>query len=63
MALLAEAGIKVSTSKRTLLASARNFPVEVLFLRDDDIPQTVADGVADVGVVGLNELREREAHH
>ncbi len=61
MALLAEAGIKVSTSKRTLLASARNFPVEVLFLRDDDIPQTVADGVADVGVVGLNELREREA--
>lgn len=61
MALLAEAGIKVSTSKRTLLASARNFPVEVLFLRDDDIPQTVADGVADVGVVGLNELHEREA--
>lgn len=35
--------------------------MEVLFLRDDDIPQTVADGVADVGVVGLNELREREA--
>ena len=61
MALLAESGIKVGVSKRTLLASARNFPVEVLFLRDDDIPQTVADGVADAGVVGLNELHEREA--
>ena len=61
MALLAEAGIKVGVSKRTLLASARNFPVEVLFLRDDDIPQTVADGVADAGVVGLNELHEQEA--
>ena len=61
MALLAESGIKVGVSKRTLLASARNFPVEVLFLRDDDIPQTVADGVADAGVVGLNELHEWEA--
>lgn len=62
MALLAEAGIKVSTSKRTLLVSARNFPIEILFLRDDDIPQTVADGVADVGIVGLNELEEKGAH-
>lgn len=59
MALLAEAGIKVSTSKRTLLVSARNFPIEILFLRDDDIPQTVADGVADAGIVGLNELEEK----
>lgn len=62
MGLLAEAGIKVSVSKRSLLAEARNFPVEVLFLRDDDIPRTVADGVADAGVVGQNELAEREAH-
>lgn len=61
MALLAEAGIKVSTSKRTLLVAARNFPVEILFLRDDDIPQTVADGVADAGIVGLNELEEKGA--
>ncbi|MDO5450142.1 MAG: ATP phosphoribosyltransferase [Akkermansia sp.] len=61
MHLLAEAGIKVGTSKRTLLVSSKNFPMEVLFLRDDDIPQTVADGVADVGIVGLNELREKEA--
>ncbi len=59
MALLAEAGIKISTSKRTLLIAAKNFPLEVLFLRDDDIPETVADGVADLGVVGLNELLER----
>ena len=59
MALLAEAGIKVSMSKRTLLVSARNFPLEILFLRDDDIPQTVADGVADAGIVGLNELAEQ----
>lgn len=59
MALLAEAGIKISTSKRTLLVAARNFPLEVLFLRDDDIPQTVADGVADIGIVGLNELVEQ----
>lgn len=61
MSLLAEAGIKVSASKRTLLAAARKFPMEVLFLRDDDIPQTVADGVADIGVVGLNEFEERAA--
>ncbi len=61
LALLTEAGIKISMSKRTLLAQASNFPLEILFLRDDDIPQTVADGVADVGVVGLNEYEERGA--
>ena len=61
MALLAEAGIKISTSKRTLLVKAHNFPIEILFLRDDDIPRTVADGVADAGIVGLNELEEQEA--
>ena len=59
MQLLAEAGIKVPSSKRTLLVAAKNFPIELLFLRDDDIPETVADGVADVGVVGLNEMMER----
>lgn len=62
MALLAESGIKINTSKRTLLAQARNFPIEILFLRDDDIPQTVADGVADAGIVGLNELVEQGAN-
>ncbi|MBP7856309.1 MAG: ATP phosphoribosyltransferase [Prevotella sp.] len=59
MNLLAEADIKVSPSKRTLLVQSSNFPLEVLFLRDDDIPQSVANGVADIGVVGLNEYEER----
>ena len=59
MALLAEADIKVSSSKRTLLVQSTNFPIEVLFLRDDDIPQSVASGVADLGIVGENEFVER----
>lgn len=59
MNMLAESDIKLSTSKRTLLVQSKNFPVEVLFLRDDDIPQTVASGVADLGVVGENEFMER----
>jgi ATP phosphoribosyltransferase len=59
MSLLKEAGIKLSSAKRTLLLSAVDFPVEVLFLRDDDIPQSVANGVADVGIVGENEYIEK----
>lgn len=59
MALFAEADIKLSTSKRTLLTQASNFPIEVLFLRDDDIPQSVASGVADLGIIGENEYVER----
>lgn len=59
MALLSEAGIKVSSSKRTLLVQSSNFPVEILYLRDDDIPQSVASGVADLGIVGQNEYEER----
>ena len=59
MNLLAEADIKVSSSKRTLLVQSANFPLEVLYLRDDDIPQSVASGVADLGVVGENEFVER----
>lgn len=62
MLLLREADIKVNEPKRTLLVRARNFPLETLFLRDDDIPATVADGVADAGVVGLNELEEKGAN-
>ena len=60
MALFAEADIKLSTSKRTLLTQSSNFPIEVLFLRDDDIPQSVASGVADLGIVGENEFVERK---
>ena len=59
MALLKEAGIKLSKAKRTLLLSAVDFPVEILFLRDDDIPQSVANGVADAGIVGENEYVEK----
>ena len=60
MELLAEAGIKLSSAKRTLLIPARNFPVEVLFLRYDDIPDSVASGVADVGIVCENEFVDKE---
>ena len=60
MSLLSETGIKLESAKRLLLLPAKNFPVEVLFLRDDDIPQSVADGVADVGIVGENEFAEKQ---
>lgn len=60
MNLLAEADIKISNSKRTLLVQSSNFPLEVLYLRDDDIPQSVAGGVADIGIVGENEFVERD---
>lgn len=59
MQLLEEAGITLNRGKRILLLSAKGFPVEVLFLRDDDIPQSVAHGVADVGIVGENEYVEK----
>ena len=59
MNLLAEADIKISSGRRTLLVQSGNFPLEVLYLRDDDIPQSVASGVADIGVVGENEFVER----
>ena len=59
MSFLAESDIKLSATKRTLLVQSPNFPVEVLFLRDDDIPQTVATGVADIGIVGENEYAEK----
>jgi ATP phosphoribosyltransferase len=60
MALFDEADIKLSSAKRTLLVQSTNFPVEILFLRDDDIPQSVASGVADLGIVGENEFVERQ---
>lgn len=59
MELFKEAGIKLTSGKRMLLSPAANFPCEILFLRDDDIPQSVADGVADIGVVGENEYLEK----
>jgi ATP phosphoribosyltransferase len=60
--LLSECGIRFSTYRGTnkLKAEASNFPVEILFVRDDDIPGYVADGVADVGIVGENVVAEAE---
>ena len=60
MELLGESGIRLTAVKRTLLVPARNFPVELLFLRDDDIPESVANGTADIGIVGLNEVLEKD---
>ena len=59
MSLLKESDIKLSAMKRSLLVQSSNFPLEVLFLRDDDIPQSVATGVADIGIVGENEFVEK----
>lgn len=58
--LLTECGIKVSNGDRKLKTTARNFPMEILFLRDDDIPQYVEQGVADIGILGENEVWEKE---
>ncbi len=60
MQLLKEAGIKFNTGSRSLVAQSPSFPIEVLFLRDDDIPQTIADNVADIGIVGENEVEEKD---
>lgn len=60
LALLKESGLTFSNGKDQLKTQARNFPVEVLFLRDDDIPQYVEDKVADVGIVGENILVEKQ---
>ncbi|MBR2169123.1 MAG: ATP phosphoribosyltransferase [Alistipes sp.] len=57
--LMREIGIDVEGAKRKFLSKAANFPIEVLYLRDDDIPQVVANGTASLGIVGLNEVAER----
>lgn len=59
MALLRDAGIKSSSSSRKLISRAKGFPMDILYLRDDDIPQAVNMGVADIGIVGLNEMEEK----
>ena len=57
--LMAEAGIDLGKDNRKLISLANNFPVEAIFLRDDDIPQYVYDGVADLGIVGENVVAEK----
>ena len=59
MELLKEAGVSVNMEKRKFLVRAEDFPAEIIFLRDDDIPQTVAIGAADLGIVGYNEVAEK----
>jgi len=58
MKLLKECGIDVSNGVNKLKAEASNFPLEIYFLRDDDIPQYVEDGVADIGIAGENVVYE-----
>jgi ATP phosphoribosyltransferase len=57
--LLNKCGIRILNGERTLKAEAQNFPIEILFLRDDDIPQYVEQGVADAGILGENEVWEQ----
>jgi len=57
--LLKECGIELNNGNKQLKTIASNFPIEVYFLRDDDIPQYVYDGVADIGIVGENVLLEK----
>ena len=59
MSLMKDSGIKFNIGTGRLVAQSTAFPVEALFLRDDDIPQTVFDGVADVGIIGENEYAEK----
>ena len=59
--LLSDAGLDIDAQRRKFLAQVSNFPIEILYLRDDDIPGVVADGSADIGIVGYNELVESGA--
>ncbi|MFR9523312.1 MAG: ATP phosphoribosyltransferase [Rikenellaceae bacterium] len=59
ISLLNEIGIYIESGRRKLLTTSKNFNLEALYLRDDDIPQAVAMGVADIGIVGLNEVAEK----
>ncbi|MBP5796626.1 MAG: ATP phosphoribosyltransferase [Bacteroidales bacterium] len=61
LSLLASIGINVDEPKRKIISKARNFDIETLFLRDDDIPLVVASGTASLGIVGLNEVAEKKA--
>lgn len=58
--LLKECGIRIDNGKDQLKARARNFPADILFLRNSDIPQYIEDGVADIGIIGQNTLLEKQ---
>ncbi len=59
LSLIQEAGINITNGQRKLVSRSSNFPLEVLYLRDDDIPQYVTDKVADIGIVGENVVLEK----
>ncbi len=61
LALLQDIGIEVDVPKRKLVSKSQTFPIEALYLRDDDIPHVVAGGTATLGIVGLNEIEEKGA--
>jgi len=60
LALLKSCGINIPNGTASLTAKAKNFPLEILYLRDDDIPQYVEQQVADIGILGLNEVLEKQ---
>lgn len=60
VALLKNCGLSFENYKSSLITSVSNFPLEILFLRDDDIPEYVQDGIADLGIVGENVIQEKE---
>ncbi|MCJ7757426.1 MAG: ATP phosphoribosyltransferase, partial [Gillisia sp.] len=59
ISLLKDAGISIDNGKEQLRASARNFPLEVMYLRNGDIPQYLRDGVIDIAILGENVLIEK----
>ena len=59
ISLIQESGIHISNGARKLVSASSNYPLEVLYLRDDDIPRYVEDGVAHIGIVGENEYAEK----
>src|SRR5712671_6986787 len=61
LALLRAAGLEFDTRSRSLFAPCRNYPLDILSVRDDDIPEYVQDGVSDLGIVGDNIVTERQA--
>ena len=60
VALLKNCGLNFENYNSTLISTVSNFPLEILFLRDDDIPEYVQDGIADLGIVGENVIGETE---
>jgi ATP phosphoribosyltransferase len=58
--LLSLCGLDIESYTERLSITARNFPLDILFLRDDDIPEYVKDGVADIGIVGENVIYEKQ---